>query len=126
MNFTTGTANTKTAGEIFADIKRAYAEIKRSVPSVGRPTAPRRPLDLLEGLGDAPIGGMNYIVDASMDDRPRMTVSQKFADNMPPEFVADLNAWMLEFFGRENRVYCLHGHTLILGPKTLAAMERGL
>ena len=124
MNFYNGPENTKTDGEILADIKRAYAEIKRSVPSVGRPTAPRRPLDLLEGLGDAPIGGMNYIVDASMDDRPRMAVSQKFADLMQPEFVADLNAWMLEFFGRENRVYCLHGHTLTLGPKTLSAMER--
>lgn len=124
MNFNTGTMNTKTGAEILADIKRTHDEIMRFAPRAGRPIARRFPVDIFDGLGGDAIGGMRYHVNPDLDDQPRMTVTQKFADNMPPGFVADLNAWMLEFFGRENRVYCLHGHTLILGPKTLAAMEQ--
>lgn len=101
-------------------------QIESFAPHDDRPAAGRRPIDILGGFGSRSIGGMDYIVDASMDDQPRMKITKAFADLMPPEFVADLNAWMLEFFGTENRVYCLHGRTLILGPKTLAAMERPL
>lgn len=129
MNFYTGPESTKTSAEMIADINRVRDEIMRLAPHDERPAADRRPLDILSGFGGFkadPFGGMRYHVNPDLDDQPRMAVSQKFADLMPPEFVADLNAWMLEFFGRENRVYCLHGHTLILGPKTLAAMEREL
>jgi hypothetical protein len=126
MNFTTGTMNTKTASEILADSLSMKKLIVDFAPRNDRLGVGRRPMDILDGLGSQSIGGMDYIVDKSMDDQARMTVTQKFADLMPAEFVADLNAWMLEFFGRENRVYCLHGNTLILGPKTLAAMEREL
>lgn len=66
--------------------------------------------------------GMRIVVDRSLDDLPRMTVNSRFAELMPPEFVADLNKWMVEFFGRENRTYCLHRETLVVGPKTYAAL----
>lgn len=124
MNMNTGTMNTKAAAEILADIMQLRADLARFALPGDRPAAGRRPMDLLGSLGGDVIGGMRYHVDKSMDDQPRMTVTQKFADLMPAEFVVDLNAWMLEFFGRENRIYCLHGHTLILGPKTLATIER--
>jgi hypothetical protein len=129
MNFNTGKPNTKTGAEILADIMSVKKQIESFATRADRPSAGRRPMDILDRFGGFrgdPFGGMRVHVNPDMDDQPRMTASQKFADLMPAEFVADLNAWMLEFFGRENRVYCLHGHTLILGPKTLAAMERAL
>ncbi len=67
--------------------------------------------------------GMKVIVDHSLDDVPRMQLSPKFAANMPEQFVAETNAWMIEFFGRENRCYYLHGNTLVIGPKSYRAMQ---
>lgn len=67
--------------------------------------------------------GMRVLVDTSLDDVPRMRTSQRFAELMPPLFVAELDAWMLEFFGTHNLTYRLGRDTLVVGPKTLRALE---
>ncbi|MDN7894511.1 hypothetical protein QZM93_38585 [Burkholderia cepacia] len=61
--------------------------------------------------------GLDIVINPLCDDLPRMTVSRRFAELMPADFVADLNAWMLEFFGTENRMYVLQERTLVVGPK---------
>ncbi|MDN7894528.1 hypothetical protein QZM93_38670 [Burkholderia cepacia] len=61
--------------------------------------------------------GLDIVINPLCDDLPRMTVSRRFAELMPTDFVADLNAWMLEFFGTENRMYVLQERTLVVGPK---------
>ncbi|WP_175946659.1 hypothetical protein [Burkholderia pyrrocinia] len=75
-------------------------------------------------------GALRIIEDPNLDDMPKMTVSTRFAELMPSEFVSDLNAWMLEFFGTENRIYRVGGDTVYMGPKSIAALtaqlERGV
>jgi hypothetical protein len=69
------------------------------------------------------INGMNVIVNAALDVFPRMQVSPRFADLMPADFVADLNAWMREFFGTHAIAVTLDRNTVAVGPKTLQAMR---
>lgn len=66
--------------------------------------------------------GMRVIVDAALDDVPRMHVHPDFAALMPAEFVADLNSWMREFFGTANTVVKVGSNMLAVGPKTYAAL----
>ena len=74
-------------------------------------------------------GALRIIEDPNLDDMPKMTVSTRFAELMPTEFVSDLNAWMREFFGTENRLYQVGADTVYMGPKSIAALhaqiERG-
>ncbi|HHT8992810.1 TPA: hypothetical protein ACT5B2_003855 [Burkholderia cenocepacia] len=63
------------------------------------------------------------MVNPLLDDMPRMTVSARFAELMPAEFVAELNAWMRDFFGTEHRMYVLYERTLVVGPKGLERMK---
>lgn len=68
--------------------------------------------------------GINIAINPHCDDVPRMTVSRKFAELMPAEFVSDLNAWMLEFFGRHDVSYSIdNGRTLVVGPKTMRKLR---
>lgn len=69
------------------------------------------------------IMGMKVIIDPELDGVPHMKVSPAFAALMPPEFVADLQAWMADFFGREDLMYCVQRDTLILGPKSYAKLK---
>ncbi|WP_242610566.1 hypothetical protein [Burkholderia vietnamiensis] len=71
-------------------------------------------------------GALRIIENPLLDDMPKMTVSTRFAELMPAEFVSDLNAWMLEFFGTENRIYRVGGDTVFMGPKTIAALKTQL
>ncbi|HGO6081856.1 TPA: hypothetical protein ACK3PA_006353 [Burkholderia cenocepacia] len=68
-------------------------------------------------------GALRIIEDPTLDDLPKMTVSTRFAELMPVEFVNGLNAWMLEFFGTDNRIYQIGGDTLCMGPKSLAELQ---
>lgn len=61
--------------------------------------------------------GLLIQVNPLLDNVPRMRVSARFAELMPPEFVADLNAWMLEFFGTESVVYRTPGGRVVMGEK---------
>lgn len=67
--------------------------------------------------------GMNVIVNDALDCFPRMQASPRFAELMPAEFVADLNAWMREFFGMHAIAVTLDRNTVAVGPKTLQAMR---
>ncbi|WP_446903022.1 hypothetical protein [Burkholderia sp. YIM B11467] len=69
-----------------------------------------------------PLFALRIVEDASLDDVPRMKVSLRFAELMPAEFVADLNAWMRDFFGTENLMYQISGGTVVMGPKSIAAL----
>ncbi|POR52780.1 hypothetical protein B0G62_10477 [Paraburkholderia eburnea] len=72
------------------------------------------------------LGGLDIAVNPMLDNVPRMQTSPKFAALMPPEFVAELNDWMLKFFGTESAVYRLPGNRLVMGTKAYAALQREL
>ncbi|WP_321968864.1 hypothetical protein [Paraburkholderia tropica] len=67
--------------------------------------------------------GLAIQVDPLLDNVPRMRVSARFAELMPPEFVADLNAWMLEFFGTESVMYRLPGGRVVMGEKAYRVLQ---
>lgn len=69
------------------------------------------------------LSGMEVIVDEQYDRVPRMVVSVKFAELMPPAFVEDLNNWMLDFFGTSREVYRIGPRTLVMGPSTLEQIK---
>ncbi|PRZ56595.1 hypothetical protein BX589_101245 [Paraburkholderia fungorum] len=69
------------------------------------------------------LAGMEVIVDEQYDRVPRMVVSTKFADLMPPEFVVELNAWMVEFFGTTRELYRIGTHTLVMGPRSFEQIK---
>ncbi|OTP79463.1 hypothetical protein [Caballeronia sordidicola] len=66
--------------------------------------------------------GMKVVVNPLCDDVQRMHPSPRFAELMPPEFVAELDAWMLKFFGTQNLTYKLGDGTIVTGPKTYGAL----
>lgn len=71
-----------------------------------------------------PLAGVNIRVSEFCDDVPRMTPTPAFADLMPDKFVAELRAWMREFFGTEDMIYAIdNGRTIICGPKTMRKLE---
>lgn len=69
---------------------------------------------------------LDVVLDPALDAVPRMQVSPAFADNMPAAFVADLNAWMREFFGTEPRAVLMDGGIIAVGPRTLEAIKDSL
>jgi hypothetical protein len=70
-------------------------------------------------LGAGSLYGMDVIINPMCDDVPRMSTHPDFAKLMPQEFVADLDAWMIKFFGRHDVTYAMNnGRTLVMGPKT--------
>jgi len=70
--------------------------------------------------------GMRVIVNPMLDDVPRMRTAQRFAELMPADFVASLDAWMLEFFGTANTAMRLDSNTIAMGPKAYAAIYAAL
>lgn len=69
------------------------------------------------------LSGMKVIVDEKYDRVPRMVVSARFAELMPPAFVEDLNGWMVEFFGTTRELYRIGTHTLVMGPRSLEQIK---
>jgi hypothetical protein len=67
---------------------------------------------------------MDIILNPMLDAMPRMMVSPRFAELMPPEFVADLNAWMREFFGISEPKILSYGGRLYMGPKMFEEVKR--
>ena len=68
--------------------------------------------------------GMDIILNPSLDAMPRMIVSRRFAELMPDDFVADLQAWMTERFGvTEPQILSYEGR-LYMGPKMLEEVKR--
>ncbi|WP_232457906.1 hypothetical protein [Burkholderia ubonensis] len=67
---------------------------------------------------------MKIFVDPIFDDCQRMQVSDRFAELMPEQFVIELNGWMREFFGTENRMVLVGDEALWMGPKGYEALLR--
>lgn len=68
--------------------------------------------------------GMDVIESPLCADVPRMTVSTRFAELMPAEFVSDLNQWMREFFGTADVSYIVEGRTIVMSPRAAADLCR--
>lgn len=77
------------------------------------------PLGMLYGV---PI----VIGDASMDSAPRMTLSERVP--VTPAFRAEMNAWMLEFFGKTEAIVLTSKFPpkMIMGPETFRQLEARL
>lgn len=60
-------------------------------------------------------------------DRPKMQLSERVCEVLAPDFIAETNAWMLGFFGIYNLVpdgqAYQTGHTVIVNPRTYAALR---
>lgn len=67
--------------------------------------------------------GMDVIESPLCADVPRMTVSPRFAELMPAEFVSDLNQWMRDFFGTADMSYIVGGHTIVMSPRAAADLR---
>jgi hypothetical protein len=67
--------------------------------------------------------GIPVFIDEKLDRAPRMKVSAEFANLMPPEFVADLNAWMVDFFGTERVIYRTPT-AVMMGPVSWSILKR--
>lgn len=67
--------------------------------------------------------GMDVLLDEKYDRVPRMMVSMEFAELMPPAFVEELNAWMVEFFGTTREIYRIGTRTLVMGPSMLEQIK---
>lgn len=49
---------------------------------------------------------------------PRMTVSPRLAELMPPEWVKETNDWMAGFFGYHDEIECFRTHShWFMGPE---------
>ncbi|WP_176331596.1 hypothetical protein [Burkholderia vietnamiensis] len=68
--------------------------------------------------------GMEVIESPLCAEVPRMTVSPRFAELMPAEFVSDLNRWMREFFGTSDVSYIVEGRTIVMSPRAAADLRR--
>lgn len=69
--------------------------------------------------------GLKVIVNPMLDNIPRMTVSKRFAELMPAEFVTDLNAWMLEFFGTHSLALMVDRNTIAVGQRAYQVIKEG-
>jgi hypothetical protein len=67
---------------------------------------------------------MDIILNPALDAMPRMIVSSRFAELMPGDFVADLNAWMKEFFGVSEPQILSYEGRLYMGPKMFEEVKR--
>lgn len=68
--------------------------------------------------------GMGIILNPALDAMPRMIVSRRFAELMPDDFVADLQAWMTKRFGVTEPQILSHDGRLYMGPKMLEEVKR--
>lgn len=61
---------------------------------------------------DQTLYGMEIVIsDDLCRGRPRMECSPRFCELQSPELVAETNAWMLEFFGKEaDKIYIIEAH----------------
>lgn len=68
--------------------------------------------------------GMDIILNPSLDATPRMMVSRRFAELMPDDFVADLQAWMTERFGVSEPQILSYDGRLYMDPKMFEGLKR--
>lgn len=74
----------------------------------------------------AALMGMRVVVSPLLGDVTRMRTSPGFAELMPAGFVAELDAWMLEFFGTQQLAVQIDRNTIAVSAKTFRAMKEQL
>ncbi|MGV0128891.1 hypothetical protein [Burkholderia gladioli] len=67
--------------------------------------------------------GMNIVMSDLCSNVPRMTVSRRFSELMPPDYVAELNIWMRDFFGTADIAYRLGDGTVVMSPKAYYTLQ---
>lgn len=73
--------------------------------------------------GPLTICGMEIILNPLLDDLPRMQLSPKARAVVTPEFAAEMDAWMREFFGTGDQVITTQGR-MFVGTKAYYKMKR--
>lgn len=70
------------------------------------------------------LNGMDVIINEDLDRVPKMTVTPRFAELMPEDWVADLNKWMLNRFGTKSEIICMPMlGKIVMGPKAWAQIK---
>lgn len=71
------------------------------------------------------ISGMRVVVHP---DAPKLQLSARVCEILNPDFIAEINAWMIDFFGTTNLLddgQCYQmGDQLIMNPRTFAALRK--
>lgn len=67
--------------------------------------------------------GCKVFINPLLDNVPRMTLSPNVS--VTTEFRAEMNAWMLEFFGTENQMLSAEG-SYFVGPQGLETLKKSL
>jgi hypothetical protein len=71
----------------------------------------------------------DYYTIQVMPDLPRRQLSERVCEVLAPEFIAEMNAWLLQFFGTYNLiddgVTCVieAGRTIYMNPRTHAQLK---
>jgi len=70
------------------------------------------------------LNGMDVIINEALDHVPKMTVTPRFAELMPEDWVVDLNKWMLNRFGTKSEIISMPMlGQIVMGPKTWARIK---
>ncbi len=105
--------------DMLRDIKATMAQIEAKAPA-DHHTGAR--FDCGNADARRTLLGEPVFVDSMFDNRPKMQLKKKVADNLPPAFVAEMNAWMLEFFGTESQIFHAPGVGFFMGRKAYEQM----
>lgn len=90
---------------------------------------------MLDCLNNRPqtFQGLQVVI---MPDRPKMQLSERVKEVLSPEFIEEINAWMLEFFGVDNmledgQVWTVpagwaHSGMAYMNPRTYARLRAAM
>lgn len=77
------------------------------------------------------IMGMLVYINDFLDNKPRMQLSEEVCKYLTPEFIAETNAWMKNFFGVSNEVMIFTdpdtgGKSIYVGPNGWDSIKRSI
>lgn len=68
--------------------------------------------------------GFQICVNPSLDNVPRMQLSEKVKQFLTPEFIEETNDWLLKFFGTESQIITDNTYKIMyMGPVTLRKVK---
>ncbi|GAQ30274.1 hypothetical protein SAMD00023378_3957 [Ralstonia sp. NT80] len=112
---TTETARQRSAisaAEILRDIRKSVALINAQAPTEQQLGAGHSCANI---NGRLTMLGEPVFVNPYLDNVPKMQLTRKVAENLPPGFADEMNAWMADFFGRESKVVHMPGIGFFMG-----------
>lgn len=59
------------------------------------------------------VNGMRVLVNDLVTRIPRMQLTPTVYDNLPRDFAEDINQWMREFFGYEEKAFIMDGMLVV-------------